>query len=92
MKEIHTKANVLFYMYSTDQFMERAEAFLGLGDHGRAIEEIRDIIEQDEAKSTGTFDQLVNIIGMIHDDEKVSVSLKSFGYVYEITDMWRRLE
>jgi len=52
LREIHSKANVLFYMYSTDQFMEQAEAFLGLHDHREAIDEIREIIQQDEANAS----------------------------------------
>ncbi len=50
IREMNTKANELFYMYSTDQFMERAENFFGLREQKGAIEEVREIIRQDEAK------------------------------------------
>src|SRR5260370_33381207 len=38
-------------MFSNDQFMERAEDFFGLREQKGAIEEVREIIQQDEANA-----------------------------------------
>ncbi len=62
IQEMNSEANVLFYMYSTDQFMEQAENFLGLHDQKGAVEEVRKIIRQDEANTKHmTNFQLTNV-------------------------------
>jgi hypothetical protein len=47
IQEMSFEANVQFYMYSTDRFMDYAESFLKLTDQQEAIEEAREIRIQD---------------------------------------------
>ena len=47
--EVHVQATVPFYMYHADVFMKRAQEFLGLQIQSEAIEEVREVGQQDEA-------------------------------------------
>jgi hypothetical protein len=50
IEEILSEAEVLFYMYSTDKFIEHAQPYLKRSDSEETIKEIRDIREQDAFK------------------------------------------
>jgi hypothetical protein len=63
IQEMLSKAGISFYMYKSDQFMERAANFLALPDKPEAIEEAREIRLQDadEEHSYEEIQHLVNI-------------------------------
>jgi PIN like domain len=51
VEEIVAKANVQFYMYRSDQFIEQARQFLSQQVDQGTIDEIREITERDEEPS-----------------------------------------
>jgi hypothetical protein len=51
VQEMHATAEVKFYMYHSDQFLEYAQKFLSITDQENAIEEAKEIRKQDEANS-----------------------------------------
>jgi hypothetical protein len=50
LHEMRSDAGVQFYMYPSDQFLEHAQAFLELQKQPAAIEEVREVLEESEAK------------------------------------------
>ncbi len=48
VEEIHSKAGIAFYMYSASQFMIHAKEFLGFQVKQEAIDEVRDVGQQDK--------------------------------------------
>jgi PIN like domain len=48
VEELHSKANVAFYMYVSDQFMEYARQYLKQDVDQEAIDEIREVRKHDE--------------------------------------------
>jgi hypothetical protein len=49
IQEMSIRADVSFYMYSTDQFMNYAEQYLALQEQPAAIREVQEIRQEDEA-------------------------------------------
>jgi hypothetical protein len=48
VQEMHATAEVKFYMYHSDQFLDYAQKFLSITDQQTAIEEVKEIRKQDE--------------------------------------------
>jgi hypothetical protein len=63
IREMLDCSGVAFYMYSTDQFISYAQGFLALQDQQLAIEEIKELKQQDNNEI------LVNAINRLHSDE-----------------------
>jgi len=85
IKEIFDEAGVSFYMYTADNFINRAQEFLNVQVQQTTIEEVRELRHQDEAIQNkaqavaSLFSELAGVATILHHREHIKEMEKMFG-------------
>jgi hypothetical protein len=82
VKEIFSKAGVLFYIYNTDRFMEYAQKYLALKINEDAIVEVRDVRLEDEIVEK-RYEDKINQLKRAEETRRLIESMGSFPQLNE---------